>query len=76
MSHTKKSLSFTDTLVEARVMGGKNVNSESMSYVMKLEFQESDVFSQLCVGTVIHRFFIATTKYCCESGDTVTISEG
>ena len=50
------------------------MNSNSMSYVTKLEFQESDVSSQICAGTVVHKFFIATTKYCCQSGNTVKIS--
>ena len=72
--HVSNRFFFTDTLVEARIMGGQAVNSNSMSYVTKLEFQESEVTNQFCVGTVVHKFFIATTKYCCESGNSVKIS--
>ena len=61
---------------ESRIMGGQLVNFDSMSYVVKLEFQEkqSNSFNQLCAGTVVHKHFIVTTKFCCESGDTVTIT--
>ena len=60
---------------ESRIMGGQDVSSNSMQYVVKLEFQESqsNSFNQLCAGTVVHKHFIATTKFCCESGDTVAI---
>ena len=37
-------------------------------------FHHSDSMSELCVGTVINQFFIATTKYCCESGISVSIN--
>ena len=64
--------------VESRIMGGQNVESASMPYVVKLEFHENysenQQFSQQCVGTIIDKFFIITSKYCCSSGDFVTIS--
>ena len=62
---------------ETRILGGQAVNSVSMQYVAKLEFKESQSqssFNQLCVGTVIHKHFIVTTRFCCESGNTVAIS--
>ena len=63
---------------ESRIMGGQNVEPASMPYVVKLKFQENysdnQQFSQQCVGTIIHKFFIATSRYCCSSGDFVTIS--
>jgi len=37
-------------------------------------FSHSGALSELCVGTVINQFFIATTKYCCESGISVSIN--
>ena len=45
-----------------------------MSYVAKLEFNSNDGMNELCAGTVINRYFIATTKYCCEAGSSVSIS--
>ena len=62
---------------EARIMGGQDVSSNSMAYVVRLEFQEvqsnNQGFNQLCAGTVVHKHFVSTTKSCCESGDTVAI---
>ena len=59
-------------------MGGEDVNANVMPYVVKLEFQDSrsnnQGLNQLCVGTVVHKHFIASTKYCCGSGKTVAIS--
>ena len=46
----------------------------SMPYVAKLEFSSNDGMDELCVGTVINQYFIATTKYCCEAGNSVAIS--
>ena len=40
----------------------------------KLMFNQNDGINQLCVGTVINPYFIATTKFCCNSGSTVTIN--
>ena len=60
---------------ETRILGGQDVSSNSMRYVAKLEFREdqSQGFNQLCAGTVVHKHFIVTTKFCCESGNTVAI---
>ena len=65
---------------EKRIMGGQNVASESMLYVVKLNFldtgssSEGDQWTsnQLCAGTVINKHFIATSKFCCDSGQSVT----
>ena len=64
---------------EKRIMGGQNVDSESMSYVVKLNFPDTDssgqadwTSNQLCAGTVINKHFIATSKFCCDSGKSVT----
>ena len=46
----------------------------SMSYVVKLGFNSNDGMNELCAGTVINRYFIATTKYCCEAGNSVKIN--
>ena len=56
---------------EPRIMGGQEVISDSMPYVVKLDFTDSSGTIQNCVGTVIHRFFIATSRFCCNSGDIV-----
>ena len=37
-------------------------------------FYQSDGINQLCVGTVINHYFIATTKFCCESGHLVAVN--
>ena len=60
---------------ETRILGGQGVSSNSMPYVAKLEFREdqSQDFNQLCAGTIVHKHFIATTRFCCESGNTVAI---
>ena len=60
--------------VQSRIMGGQEIIQGAMPYVAKLEFDQNDEMNQLCVGTVMHRYFIATTKFCCESGKTVAIS--
>ena len=57
---------------ETRIMGGQEVISGSMPYVVKLDFTDSSGTIQKCVGTVIHRYFIATSRFCCNSGDLVT----
>ena len=56
-----------------RIMGGQEVVQGTMSYVARLEFDQNDGMNQLCAGTVIDQYFIATTKFCCESGKLVTI---
>ena len=50
-----------------------------MSYVVKLNFPDTDsngqadwTSNQLCAGTVINKHFIATSKFCCDSGKSVT----
>ena len=58
-------------------MGGQTVDQGSMSYVTKLEFKLNDEtgdLGQICVGTVINKYFVVTTKFCCNSDDSVTIS--
>ena len=56
---------------ETRIMGGQDVIPGSMPYVVKLEFTDSNGAIQHCVGTVIHRHFIATSRFCCDSGESV-----
>ena len=55
---------------EKRILGGQSVNSNAMKYVTKLVFDNEEQ----CVGTVVDKYFILTSKYCCESGDTVTVT--
>ena len=37
-------------------------------------FNQNDGMNQLCVGTVINQYFIATSKFCCDSGTSVAIN--
>ena len=60
-----------DVQPENRIMGGQSVTEGSMSYVAKLQFDLDD--GQLCAGTVINKYFLVTTKFCCESGNVVSI---
>ena len=55
---------------EKRILGGQSVTSSAMKYVAKLVFDNAEQ----CVGTVIDKYFILTTKYCCQSGDTVLVT--
>jgi len=43
----------------------------TMPFVIKLDFIDSNGTIQHCVGTVIHRYFIATSRFCCEAGDSL-----
>ena len=52
-----------------RIIGGQIVGS-GMEYLAKLTFDNE----QQCAGAVIDKNFILTTKFCCTSGDDVTIS--
>ena len=58
-----------DTEFQTRIMGGQSINSSSMKYVAKLVFDNDEQ----CVGTVVDKNFVLTTKFCCETSDTVTI---
>ena len=60
-----------DVQPENRILGGQSVTQGSMSYVAKLQFDLDD--GQLCAGTVINKYFLVTTKFCCESGNMVSI---
>ena len=63
--------------IQNRIMGGQTVVQGAMPYVSKLEFKlndEIDDMGQICVGTVINKYFLVTTKFCCNSGDSVTIN--
>ena len=59
-----------DTVVQTRIIGGQSVNSNSMKYVAKLLFDSGEQ----CAGTVVNKFFILTTTFCCQSGESVTIN--
>ena len=37
-------------------------------------FNQNDGINQLCVGTIINQYFVATSKFCCDSGTSVAIS--
>ena len=65
-----------DVEPQKRIMGGQTVTQESMPYVVKLEFAENDGqdVTQLCAGTIINKFFIISTKFCCEAGNSVAIT--
>ena len=65
-----------DVQAQNRILGGQKVSQGSMPYVAKLEFtdNEGQDTNQLCVGTVINSYFILSTKYCCESGNLVSIN--
>ena len=65
-----------DVHTQQRIMGGQTMVQGSMPYVTKLEFGQTDeqALNQLCAGTIINRYFILSTKFCCESGDSVTVT--
>ena len=66
-----------DIQIQNRIMGGQTAVQGAMPYVSKLEFKlndDIDDISQICVGTVINKYFVVTTKFCCNSGDSVTIN--
>ena len=65
-----------DVQPQKRILGGQIVAQGTMPYVVKLEFAENgeqDV-AQLCAGTIINKFFIISTKFCCRSGNSVAIT--
>ena len=37
-------------------------------------FNQNDGINQLCAGTVINQYFVATSKFCCDSGTSVAIN--
>ena len=37
-------------------------------------FNQNNGINQLCAGTVINQYFIATSQFCCNSGTSVTIN--
>ena len=61
---------------ENRILGGQNISQGSISYVAKLQFHLEDGVNanQLCAGTVVNKHFIASTKFCCETGTFVKIN--
>ena len=69
-----------DVQLEKRIIGGQSVVQGAMPYVSQLEFRQNDSENtaegnnQLCAGTVINKYFIITTKFCCDSGNLVTIN--
>ena len=65
-----------DVQRQKRIMGGQTVAQGSMPYVAKLEFSENDEqdISQLCAGTIVDKHFVISTRFCCESGDSVAIT--
>ena len=65
-----------DVQLDQRILGGQEVVQGAMSYVSKLEFRQhgGQNIDQLCAGTVINKYFILTTSFCCNSGDLVTIN--
>ena len=65
-----------DIQPQRRIMGGQTVNQGSMPYVAKLEFSRSDEqgMTQLCAGTIVDKYFVISTRFCCESGNWVSIT--
>ena len=57
-------------------IGCKNLATDfsDLTPQLKLNFDSNREISQLCVGTVINQYFIVTTKFCCESGESVEIN--
>ena len=61
---------------QKRIMGGQAVVQGSMPYVAKLGFTDSNgqEMNQLCAGTIVDKYFILSTRFCCESGNSVSIT--